>query len=89
MHRIPKDVLREIFPKKLKRKTGVLWTSKKICEDLKGKILSGKLKKGLKLTELKLAEKYRVSRGTVRSAFEELKKEGLLITKGLLGTYVK
>ena len=89
MSRIPESVLKEIFPKKLKRNTGALWTSKKIYDDLKKKILSGKLKKGRKLTEMRLAEKYNVSRGTARLAVRKLKKEGLLFCKGLLGTFVK
>jgi DNA-binding GntR family transcriptional regulator len=89
MKRIPQDVLKEIFPKKLERKTKVIWNSKKTYDDLKGNILSGKLKKGHKLTEVKLAEKYKVSRITIHSAFKGLKKEGLLISKGPLGTFVK
>ena len=89
MERIPKGFFKEIFPAKLERKAGTVWTSSKIYIDLKKKILSGKLKKGQKLTEMKLAEKYHVSRGTARLAMGELRKEGLLITRGLIGTFVK
>jgi DNA-binding GntR family transcriptional regulator len=89
MERIPKGVLKEIFPKKLRRKKRVNWTPKGISDQLKEKILSGKLKKGHKLTERDIAGKYNVSRTTIHLAFKELKKEGLLISNGRLGTFLK
>jgi len=89
MERISEDVLKEIMPEKPERKAGTIWTSKTIFDDMKGKILSGRLKKGRRLTETKLAEKYHVSRGTARLAVRKLKKEGLLFCKGLLGAFIK
>jgi len=62
---------------------------KKIAEDIKEMILTGKLKPNDKLpSEVELAEKYKVSRITSREALEELRKEGLIVRKKKYGSYV-
>ncbi len=60
-----------------------------IRDDIKGKILSGKLACGDKIaSEQKLMEEYNVSRVTLRNAIAALSKEGLLIKKQGKGTFV-
>ena len=48
------------------------------AEALKEEILTGALKPGERLTEVDLAEKFGVSRGTVRIALHQLSSEGLV-----------
>jgi len=52
-------------------------------------ILSGKLKKGQKLLQEKIAQDFRVSRATVGVAFSQLKKDGLIISKRGRGSYIR
>lgn len=60
-----------------------------IKNDIKGKIISGKLKSGNKIaSEIDLMKEYGVSRVTLRNAISELSNEGLLIKKQGKGTYV-
>jgi DNA-binding GntR family transcriptional regulator len=81
---IPEDVLKEIFQRKLKRRymNGVVYNR------LKKMILSGKLKKGERLIQEKLALKFDVSRQTIITAFRQLKKDGLIKWEYKEGTFV-
>jgi DNA-binding GntR family transcriptional regulator len=51
-------------------------------------ILSGKVKKGKRLIQEKIAQKFNVSRMTVGIAFTKLKKDGLIISKRGVGSFV-
>ncbi len=55
---------------------------------LKRMILSGKLKKGQRLVEEKLANQLNVSRNPVRIAILQLREEGLVTWKFKKGTFV-
>jgi DNA-binding GntR family transcriptional regulator len=81
---IQKDVLKEIFPRKYRKRQ----MSQEIFEQLKKMILSGKLKKGERLVEEKLAIQLNVSRNPVRIAVLQLRKEGLVVWEHRKGTYV-
>ena len=81
---IHKEVLKEIFPRKYKRRQ----ISQEIYEQLKKMILSGKLGKGQRLVEEKLANQLNVSRNPVRIAILHLRKERLVTWKFRRGTYV-
>jgi DNA-binding GntR family transcriptional regulator len=81
---IQKDVLKEIFPRKYRKRQ----MSQEIFEQLKEMILSGKLKKGERLVEEKLAIQLNVSRNPVRIAVLQLRKEGLVVWEHRKGTYV-
>ena len=81
---IPAEVLKEIFPKKLKRSLA----TEQIYTHLKQMILSGKLKKGQRLLQEKIAQDFRVSRVTVAIAFSQLKKDRLIISKRGTGSFV-
>jgi DNA-binding GntR family transcriptional regulator len=82
--RIPDEVLKEIFPKKIKRSLG----SERIYSELKQMILSGKLKKGKRLFREKIAQDFDVSETIVATAFSRLKKDGLVIIRGGVGSFV-
>ena len=82
--RIPDEVLREIFPEKLK----VRETPEELYTLLKKMILSGKLKKGQKLTHEGIASNFFVSRTLVHKVIFHLKKDGLVISKGRKGSFV-
>jgi len=81
---VPEEVLKEIFPMKLRRKdlTGQVYNR------LKKMILSGKLKKGERLVQEKLALHFNVSRQTVISALQQLKKDKLIVIKYKRGAFV-
>jgi DNA-binding GntR family transcriptional regulator len=64
---IPNEVLKEIFPKKLNR----YQVSEKVYSHLKQMILSGKVKKGQRLVQEKIAQKFNVSRMAVAIAFSK------------------
>ena len=83
-HRIPDAVLKEIFPTKLKRSLG----SERIYSELKQMILSGKLRKGKRLFREKIGQDFNVSETVVAEAFSRLKKDGLVIIKGSVGSFV-
>jgi GntR family transcriptional regulator len=55
---------------------------------MKEMILSGKLKKGERLVQEKLALNFDVSRQTIRSAFFQLKKDGLIVWRHREGSFV-
>ncbi|QSZ27113.1 GntR family transcriptional regulator [Aceticella autotrophica] len=60
-----------------------------IAEDIKKKIKDGYLNPGDKLpSEIELAKEHRVSRSTLREAIKMLQREGILISKNGIGTYV-
>ena len=81
---IQEEVLKEIFPRKYKRRQ----MSLDIYEQLKKMILSGKLKKGQRLVEEKLANQLNVSRNPVRIAILQLREDGLVTWKFKKGTFV-
>jgi DNA-binding GntR family transcriptional regulator len=83
-NKIPDDVLKEIFQKKLKR----TYINGEVYNKIKKMILSGKLKKGERLIQEDLSLQYDVSRQTIRTALSELKKEGLILWKYKKGTYI-
>lgn len=82
--RIPDEVLKEIFPQKIKRSRG----SERIYSELKQIILSGKLRKGKRLFREKIGQDFNVSETVVAEAFSRLKKDGLVIIKGSVGSFV-
>ena len=83
-NRIPDEVLKEIFPIKLKRSPA----SEQVYSYLKSMILSGKLKKGQRLLRLDFVQIFSVNEVAVSKAFSKLKKEGLIISKGNTGSFV-
>ena len=80
-NRIPDEVLKEIFPKRFSRSLA----TKQIYTHLRQMILSGKLKRGQKLLQEKIAQDFRVSRVTVGIAFSRLKKDGVIVSKSGVG----
>lgn len=82
--RIPNKVLREIFPKKLNRSLA----TEQIYSHIKRTILSGKLRKGQRLFQGKIAQDFRVNTVTVAIAFSKLKKHRLVIIKRGAGSFV-
>ena len=83
-NRIPNEVLKEIFPKKIKRSLA----SERVYSQLKYMILSGKLKKGRRLDREKIAQDFDVGYTAVCEAFSRLKKDGLVIVKHTVGSFV-
>ena len=81
---IPDEVLKEIFPKKLKRTLA----SERVYNELKQMILSGKLREGKRLFREKIAQDFNVSETIVARAFSRLKKDGLVIIRGGVGSFV-
>jgi DNA-binding GntR family transcriptional regulator len=82
--RIPNEVLREIFPKKLSR----YQSSDRVYTQLKNIILSGKLKKGESLSYQKIVQEFNVSRDIAHRVISQLKKDGLIISKRGVGSFV-
>jgi DNA-binding GntR family transcriptional regulator len=82
--RIPDKVLKEIFPKKLRR----LQYSDRLYAKLKNLILSGKLKKGQKLIQNKVARDLNMNIPSIRPVFQQLKKDRLIISRGRRGSIV-
>jgi len=82
--RIPHEILKEIFPKKLKRSLA----SERVYSQLKQMMLSGKLKKGKGLYGEKIAQDFDVGYTVVSEAFSRLKKDGLVIIKWSVGSFV-
>jgi DNA-binding GntR family transcriptional regulator len=77
-------VLKEIFPKKLSR----FQPSDEVYRQLKKMILSGKLKKGERLTQEEIVQKFNLNGVAVNVAFARLKKEKLIITKRGIGSFI-
>jgi GntR family transcriptional regulator len=82
--KIPNDVLKEIFPRRLKRKL----LNRKVYNELKKMILSGKWEKGQRLVQEKLAHSLDVSRQPVLLALVQLEKDKLIIRKHGKGTFI-
>ena len=82
--RIPDEVIEEIFPKKLKR----YGASENVYSRLKQKILTGKLKKGESLFYERIVQEFRVSRDIAHGVISQLKKDGLVISKRRVGSFV-
>ena len=83
--RIPDEVLEEIFPKKLNR----CRVSETVYTELKQMIISGQLERGKKLVREEIAQNFNVSEMAVTRAFHQLKREGLVICRGRVGSFVK
>lgn len=83
-HKIPDEVLKEIFPKKFKRSLA----SERVYSQLKKMILSGKLKKRQNLMQDEIAQTFGVSKMAVAIAFSQLRKDGLIISKTGAGSFV-
>jgi DNA-binding GntR family transcriptional regulator len=81
---VPEEVLKEIFQRKLKRRD----LNGEVYNKLKKMILSGKLKKGERLVQEKLALQFDVSRQTIIFALKQLKKDKLIIIKHKKGSFV-
>jgi DNA-binding GntR family transcriptional regulator len=81
---VPKEVLKEIFQRKLKRRD----LSDEVYNKLKMMILSGRLKKGERLVQEKLALRFNVSRQTVIFALRRLRKDKLVVVKYKRGAFV-
>ena len=82
--RIPYKVLREIFPKKLKRYEA----SEKVYFQLERMILTGKLKKGESLSYERIVHDFNVSRDVAHRVISQLKKDGLVFSKRGVGSLV-
>jgi DNA-binding GntR family transcriptional regulator len=82
--RIPNEVLEEIFPKKLKR----YGASEKVYSQLKEMILTGKLKKGESLFYERIVREFSVSRDVAHGVISQLKRDGLVISKRRVGSFV-
>ena len=82
--RISNKTLREIFPKRLNRSLA----TEQIYTDLKKMIHSGKLRKGQKLLQEKIAQDFGVNRVTAAMAFSQLKKHGLVVVTRGVGSFV-
>src|SRR6185436_19322266 len=60
-----------------------------LCSALRSAILDGRLKPGSRLPATRdLASRYRLSRGTIVTAFEQMKSEGYITGRVGSGTYV-
>jgi len=81
---IPNEVLKEIFPKKLRR----FQSSEEVYRQLKEMIVSGKLKKGQKIMQEEIAHAFNVSKAAVTKAYSRLEKEGLMMIKRRAGSFV-
>lgn len=62
--------------------------AKQVVREIRLQIFSGILKPGERAVESEIAEAMGISRGPVREAFAELKKEGLIIIHPRQGAYV-
>jgi DNA-binding GntR family transcriptional regulator len=83
-NRIPNEVLKEIFPTKFKRSLA----SERVYVQLKQMILSGSLKKGKRLYREKIAQDFDVGYTAVSEAISRLKRDGLVIVKHTVGSFV-
>jgi len=82
--KIPDQVIKEIFPRRLQKHQVIPNT----YDRLKKMILSGKLKKGERLVQEKLAHDLGVSRMPVIKAIVQLKKDRLIVWKYRRGAFV-
>jgi len=84
MQSVPDKTLKEIFPRRLKRRD----LAGGVYNTIKDMILSSELMKGQRLVEQKLAQKFNMSRTPVREAFLQLEKDKLIVKKGKKGIFV-
>jgi DNA-binding GntR family transcriptional regulator len=82
--KIADQVIREIFPRRLQKHQVIPNT----YGQLKKMIVSGKLKKGQRLVQERLAHDLGVSRMPIISAIRQLKKDGLVVWKYKKGAFV-
>jgi len=82
--RIPDEVIEEIFPKKLKR----YGASEKVYSQLKKMILTGKLKKRESLSYERIVQEFNVSRDIAHGVISQLKRDGLVISKRGVGSFI-
>ncbi len=61
-----------------KQKVITMNLTEQVYKKMRKEILNGELEPGLRLTEIKLAERYQISRTPVREALVRLKNEGLV-----------
>jgi DNA-binding GntR family transcriptional regulator len=83
-NKIPDNVLKTIFQRRLKRKS----LNEDVYQKLKKMILSGQLKDGQRLIQEEIALHFNVSRQTIRNAFLQLEKDKLIISKFRKGVFV-
>jgi len=81
---VPKEVLKEIFQRKLRRRD----LNGEVYKKMKKMILSGKFKKGERLIQEKLALHFNVSRQTIIFALQQLRKDKMIIVKYKKGAFV-
>jgi DNA-binding transcriptional regulator YhcF (GntR family) len=83
-NKIPDNVLKSIFQRKLKRRS----INEDVYQRIKKMILSGKLTDGQRLIQEEVALHFNVSRQTIRNAFLQLEKDKLIISKLRKGVFV-
>lgn len=59
-----------------------------LAEQIRERVISGRIEPGTQLNEVDLAHRFSTSRGPVREAMQRLVQEGLLVSKPHRGTYV-
>lgn len=62
---------------------------KQVSQIIRGQIISGALKSNERIIETKIAEELGISRGPVREALGELKKDGLIVIIPRKGAYIR
>jgi DNA-binding GntR family transcriptional regulator len=82
--KIPDEVLKGIFPKKLEGRQA----RSKLYDQLRQMILSGKLRKGQRLSYEEIVQDFNVSRGASFRVISQLKGEGLIIWQGKQSSFV-
>jgi DNA-binding GntR family transcriptional regulator len=82
--RISGEILKEIFPQKLTR----FPFPDRVYAQLKKMILSGKLKKGERLSYDGVVHDFNISRWAAHRVISQLKKDGFVISKSKRGSFV-
>lgn len=82
--RIPDEILKEIFPQKLTR----FPFPEEVYAQLKKRILSGKLKKGQRLSYDGVVHDFNISRWAAHRVISKLKNDGFLISKSKAESFV-
>ena len=83
-NRIPDRILKEIFPEKLSRSQ----SSDEVYAQLRKMIRSGKLSKGERLSYERIVHDFNVSREVDHRGISLLKKDGLIVIKNGVGSFV-
>lgn len=68
--------------------TGPVAPYRQIAEIIRGRIATGDLPRGSRITESEITEAYEVARNTARRALAVLRDEGLVMTVPQRGSYV-